>query len=562
MSVFLGISAASGLCIGKAFVVPDAQKRVIPQRVIAEEEHLPQWERFESALANISDKMCASLAEAKKNNDKIQSAIYETYFLMLSDPVFLEQLKKEFFAENLNIENVLNKRVEEDANKLRNSGNEYLAERAHDITDVFGKVLDEMLDFHPFSMEDVPDGSVVVATELSPADTMVLFRHGIAGLALTDGGVSSHVAILARDYGIPAVFDLEQITKRVTTGETLIVDGNAGEVISNPEEAELDSYRVKTADLQSHRAALRRFRDKPALSKDGVAFSICANIGTPQEAEIALKEGADGIGLFRTEFLFMSDSTGISASHAHAFSEEKQFSVYKQVLQTMGNKPVTVRTLDAGGDKIVSSAEIPVGKERNPLLGLRAIRLSLAYPQQLKTQLRALYRASVFGNLKIMLPLITSAEQIAQAKMLISAVQQELEHEGIPFSKNVPVGIMVETAAAAVLADELAAQCDFFSIGTNDLTQYTIGVDRENPSVAALYDETHPAVLRLIRHTVQAAAAHGIEVSVCGEMAARPQTVLVLAQLGLRNLSMSAVQICTIKALLAEQRVNSAKEGL
>ena len=540
MDVFFGISASPGIGLGKAFVIPAAQSRTIPQGQISADEHAAHWARFQASLRNVSAQVEQDLAAVK--GDKVQGEIFETYFLMLNDPEFLGDVEKTFRAGSRPIERVLHEKTNEYADKLRNSGNDYLAERAQDICDIFGRVLDDLLDFHPFDINQVPDGAVIVAQAMAPSDTIILSKRHIAGLALEEGGVSSHVGILARNYGIPAVFALHQISQHARTGHTVVVDGLAGEVALNPDGESLADYERSIAAYRQRGAELAAFRTKNAMTEDGTHIAMLANIGTVEEAALALEEGADGIGLFRTEFLFMSENT---------FSEEAQFAAYKAVLQTMGEKPVTIRTLDAGGDKLVPMKDLLVHGEKNPLMGQRAIRLSLAHPQQLKTQLRALYRASVFGNLKIMLPLITDLSQVRRARDIAREVREALRSDGVPFREDVPIGIMVETAAAAVTADLLASESDFFSIGTNDLTQYTLGVDRENATVAPLYDERHVAVLRLVRETLAHGTAAGIPVSVCGEMASRPDGAKILVGLGIRSLSMSPKLINATKALFA-----------
>ena len=451
----------------------------------------------------------------------------------------------------------MNQKTESYADRLRSSGNAYLAARAEDICDIFGRVLNDLLDFHPFNIENIPDDVVIVAKTIAPSDTVILSKRRIAGIALTEGGVSSHVGILARNYGIPAVFDIEDILDEIQNDSLLIVDGDAGEIIDSPDEKTLSDYQKKIDIAKEHAERLKKFRDIPAKTSDGVTFELMANIGTVEEAKVALEEGADGIGLFRTEFLFMSESNshmGSAHSKIAAFSEENQFNAYRQVLETMKGKPVTIRTLDAGGDKIISALDIThsTSEEKNPLMGLRAIRLTLANPQILRTQFRALYRASIYGNLKIMLPLITSVEQVEEALAIAAKVRDELRSENIPFNAAVPIGIMIETAAAAMISDCLSNVSEFFSIGTNDLTQYTIGVDRENSLVAPLYDEFHLAVLRLLDRTIGEAKIAGIPVSVCGEMASRPESVLVLAGMGVRTLSMSPKLITKIKELLSK----------
>lgn len=557
MNLLFGISASNGIGIGKAFVIPESEKRVIPSKPIKKSEHEENLKRFDSSLANVTAQVAIQLDAVK--NDKVQSEIFETYYLMLQDPEFLGDVRRSFDNSDFPIEYVLNQKTEDYAEKLRSSGNDYLAERAQDICDIFGRVLDDMLNFHPFNIESVPDGAVIVAKTMNPSDTIILSKRKIAGLALTEGGVSSHVGILARNYGIPAVFALENITEEVQSGTKIIVDGDSGEVINEPDKKTVQEYEEKIEQTKLHEEKLKKYRNLPALSSDGEKFNLYANIGTVEEAKTAMKEGADGIGLFRTEFLFMSESnTNMSQAHASvaAFSEESQFKAYKEVLEIMQGKPVTIRTLDAGGDKLINSDVIRNTKqEKNPLMGLRAIRLSLANPQQLKTQFRALYRASIYGNLKIMLPLITSVGQVKQSLEIAKKAREELKSEKIEFNENVPIGIMVETAAAALIADCLAEVSDFFSIGTNDLTQYTIGVDRENPDVAPLYNEFHLAVLRLIHRTIKEAQQAKIPCSVCGEMASRKDSVVVLAGMGIRDLSMSPKLITGVKELLSKLSV-------
>lgn len=552
MNIILGISASSGISTGKAFVIPEQVERIIPQFPVSSSEIEKEWERFSKAKSKITDKILKQLEGLSPDSkqDKIQKELLETYLLMLDDPVFLQEVRQNLEENPFNIEYILDVKTEEYADRLRNSGNEYLTERAQDICDIFGSVLNELLNIHVFNIEQVPDGAVIVARDLSPSDAIIFTKRKIAGLALAEGGTSSHVAILARNYGIPAVFALENITKEVLQGSKLIVDGTAGEVIVSPDIQTLSDYTAKIEKELEHKEKILKFKDIPAQTKDGTRFTLLANIGTPEEAKLALDQGADGIGLFRTEFLFMQETTTATLRN-HVMTEDEQFDAYRTVLETMKDKPVTIRTLDAGGDKIISSLELPTSQEKNPLMGLRAIRLTLNFPKLFKTQLRALYRASVYGNLKIMLPLITTTEQVVKAKELISEVQAELENEGIPFIKDVPVGIMVETAAAGITADCFAKISDFFSIGTNDLTQYTLGVDRENLLVSPLYNEFHLAVLRLIQHTIEAAESEKIPVSVCGEMAGKTDSVLILAGMGIRTLSMGINNIPYIKELLS-----------
>lgn len=553
MEVFLGIPAADGTGIGTAFVIPDPVKRAIPQHHINIDQINRGWSRFEAAVQTVTLELSEHLDSLSKTSDrdKAQREVFETYILMLEDPVFKQEVREFYEKELFNIEYTVQFKAEEYAAKLRQAGNYYLSERAQDITDVFGRVLDEMLDIHPFDINSVPDGSVILATSLSSADTIILSKRKIAGLALSEGGVSSHVVILARNYGIPTVVGLEEISKKVRNGETVIIDGKDAEILVSPDRNTIEDYKAKIREEYQRKLSLRTFLSKPAVTKDGTRFKLYANIGTPEEAEIALAEGADGIGLFRTEFLYMAQSGASLNAAARSFSEQTQFEAYKSVLQIMGDKPVTIRTLDAGGDKLINSVDLPAIEEKNPLMGLRAVRLSLEYPNILKTQLRALYRASVYGNLEIMFPLITSVDQVKECLELVNVVKQELDAEKVPYQADTPVGIMIETAAAALISDCLSKVSDFFSLGTNDLTQYTLGIDRENQHVSGLYNEFSLAVLRLIEMTVRSAKENNIPLAVCGEMAGRQDSVMVLAGMGIRNLSMSPKLISSTKELLS-----------
>ena len=479
--------------------------------------------------------------------DKVQREVFETYILMLSDPVFTKEVKDFFEKELFNIEYTIQFKAEEYATKLRQAGNYYLSERAQDITDIFGRVLDEMLDIHPFDINQVPDGSVILANSLSSADTIILSKRKIAGLALTEGGVSSHVVILARNYGIPTVVGLENISKKVRNGETVIIDGKTAEVLVSPDESTIDENKAKIREEYLRKQSLKSFLDKPAVTKDGTKFKLYANIGTPEEAEVAAAEGADGIGLFRTEFLYMSQSGASLNAAARSFSEQNQFEAYKQVLQIMGDKPVTIRTLDAGGDKLINSVDIPILDEKNPLMGLRAVRLSLAYPNVLKTQLRALYRASVYGNLQIMFPLITSVNQVKECLELVEEVKKELTCEQIEFKKDIPIGIMIETAAAALVTDCLTKVSDFFSLGTNDLTQYTLACDRQNPDIEDFIDTHHEAILRLIEMAAQNAHKNGAWIGICGELAADTTLTETFLRMGIDELSVSPTFVLKVR---------------
>ncbi len=544
MDLFFGASVSPGIGRGNAFVIPDQAQRVIPQTPITAEQVDSEWLRYVYARDSVAEQIKIQLEQIQGNKE-----IFETYSLMLADPVFNKEVGDCIAQRLFNVEFILDFKMEEYAQRLRDSGNDYLADRAQDIIDIFGRVLNELLNIHPFDMEQVPEGVVLIAQSLNASDAMVISKKRLSGLALVEGGLSSHVAILARSYGVPAVFALPKEIKKIHNSERIILDADSAELIVDPDAGTVLDYQKKVEQIAERKKALLLFRSKPAQTKDGERFHLYANIGTVQEAKIALEEGAEGIGLFRTEFLFMNELNS-GEGGARSVSEEAQFEAYKEVLQIMGDRPVTIRTLDAGGDKLLKMVDAPAETEKNPLMGLRAIRMSLQTPQLFKTQLRALYRASVYGNLKIMFPLITSQEQVEQARVIAKQVRDELLEEGIKV-KDVPIGIMIETAAAGIIADCLATVSDFFSIGTNDLTQYTLGVDRENVNVADCYDESHLAVMRLIENTIKAASDAGIPVSVCGEMASRIDSAMMLAGMGIRNLSMGPSQISLVKEKLS-----------
>ena len=536
--MFEGISASEGIAKGTAFVLPVYMRQNIEKIPLEQDKVESDWMRFEGARQNTLNYF-QSLID--KTNSR-QAAIFQTYLLMLSDPDFLGQLKKEHTEQSVCVEWIVDNKAKEYAAMLRASGDSYLIERAEDILDVYGKVIDNLIGDIRISCESVPEGAILAAGFLNPSDAVFLSKRHLTAVILHKGAANSHLAILARTYGIPLVFGIEDIENRIHTGDNVIVDGSNGTVFVNPDKKTSKEYDQKIAGIAAERQKLTVFSDKTARTKDGIAVKLYANIGSAEEARLALTEGADGIGLFRTEFLFMQSGL---------ISEERQFEEYRSVLEIMKDKPVVIRTLDVGGDKIVNIPGFSFAEEKNPLLGCRAIRLCLKMPALFKTQLRALLRAGVYGSLKIMLPLITDAEQIRQTKILIEEVKTELQSKNIPFNDNVPLGIMIETPAAAIMADELAKEAAFFSIGSNDLTQYALCVDRENTQTAGLFNELHPAIRRLIFQIARAAQKRGIPLSVCGEMAADKIRMPVLMSAGINSFSVAPKKIALLKEYLS-----------
>lgn len=558
MKILNGIPVSKGTATGKAFIIEHILRPEIPAAPLIEKERQAGWARLTAALLKVRSDIKALL----ETPDPEQQAIFESYLLMLSDTDFISQVEQEYQKQNHQIEFVLNEKVEDFASKLRAAGDAYLSARADDITDVFGRVLNELLGVRRFDYSQIPEHTVIVAKSLSPSEVGELAARHCSAIILEEGGVNSHLAILTRNYSIPALFAVPHAVSEIHTGDMLIVDTQEEKIIISPDSEVIDQYLHHIAQEEMRRNRLASNRQYPALLRDGTPITVLANIGSVEEARIALDEGADGIGLFRTEFLFMqaANQNKKKGKAAVSISEENQFQAYKEVLQIMKGKPVTIRTLDAGGDKIINAADIPIANEKNPLLGQRAIRLTLADPPLFRTQLRALYRASMYGELKIMLPLVTHVAQVKETFRIIKEVQSDLMREQIPFRTNVPVGIMVETAAAAVIADVFTQFCDFFSIGTNDLTQYTLGIDRENRVVADLFSEFHAGVLRLIAYTVQSARTAGIPVSVCGEMAGQEEGMKVLAGLGVRTLSMTPSLICEAKEILSHYTLDELEQ--
>ena len=543
MRIFQGISASTGIAIGKAFVISKKEQHTIPKVQITEDERVPGWNRLEKSIETVVD-YYKNLIDTENSE---QEAVIQTYLLMLSDTDFLNQIKKEYDISNFNVEHIISKKITETTTQLRAVGDEYLSERAQDIEEVFEKVLFNMLGYASVGIETVPADAIVVAENLMPSEAMQLFRKKIKALVLQEGGVSSHISILARTYGVPSVFGVENPTAGIETGNIVVVDATKSLVIVEPDKTIRNDYQTKQENAEKRNRELATFVTQKAQTKDGVPVIIYANIGTVEDAYLAKDEGAEGIGLFRTEFMFME-----AAEKNNILDEEEQFNAYKTVLQIMGDKSVTIRTLDAGGDKIINLKGMPGIEEKNPLLGCRAIRFCLQQKEIFKTQLRALYRAGIYGNLKILLPMITSSEQVDETKKLISELKEELLKEGKSFKDDIPLGVMIETPAAAIISDYLADRCDFFSIGSNDLTQYINAVDRENTDVAHLYDELHPAVLRMIKHSVLSASQSDIPISVCGEMAGREESLKCLIGMGIRAISVSPKLISEVKQILSK----------
>ncbi len=535
---FTGIAASSGIAIGKAQVNrPRLDDVIVRKGVDVKEER----ERFQRAVQAALQDLIQITDEAKNKLGASEAQIFEAHQLMLQDPAFVESVLQAIQSEKVNAEAALQKVTKSLVEVFEAMDNDYIGGRAADIEDISHRVMTHLLEKGADrASQDVDGPAIVFAQDLAPSDTVQMDAEHVLAFVTEVGGKTSHTAIISRTIGIPAVVGLKGILEHVREGMTVIVDGVDGKVILQPTDEELLIYREKKELWVARQNEWRDLIDKPSMTEDGVKVSLGANISTPDDMENVLANGAEGVGLFRTEFLFMN--------RREAPSEEEQFAAYQKVAALLQGKPVIIRTLDIGGDKQVPYLGLPA--EANPFLGYRAIRIGLDHTDLLATQLRAIVRASHFGNVKIMYPMIATLEEIKQANQILERVKEQLQKENVPFDSSLEVGIMVEIPSAALSARVLAKEVDFFSIGSNDLIQYTMACDRMNEKIAYLYQPYHPAVLRLIKGVIDAAHAEGKWVGLCGEMAGDPVAVPLLIGMGLDEFSMSPASILSIRAML------------
>jgi phosphoenolpyruvate-protein phosphotransferase (PTS system enzyme I) len=549
MKTMKGIAASPGIVIGKVYLL-DSEDMAIPQKPIKEVLIPKEISRFQDALTE-------TRAEIQKIRDKISQEIskehgdiFNAHLMVLEDRAIIEEVLDRIKKERLNAEYVFSQVLKKYVLSFLKIDDEYLRERVSDINDVGRRVLRHLIGDQRATLSELKEKVIVVAYDLAPSDTAVMHRKNVIGFATDIGGRTSHTAIMAKSLEIPAVVGLENATRTVNMGDTIIVDGIQGVVVINPTPAEIQKYQKEHLRYLEFNRGLKRFKDLPCVTTDGHSLELAANIEMPEEAASVLSHGADGIGLYRTEFLYMN--------RPDLPSEEEQYHAYKKVVTTMAPKPVVIRTFDLGGDKFLSHLEMP--HEMNPFLGWRAIRFCLASPDIFRVQLRAILRASAHGKLRMMYPMISGVGELRQANKMLEEVRQELRSKKIAFDEKMPVGAMIEIPSAALTCDILGAEVDFFSIGTNDLIQYALAVDRINERIAYLYEPAHPAVLRLLKTIIDSGHSQKIWVGICGEMSGDPIFTPVLLGLGMDELSTSPVMVPEIKKIVRSISFKEAQE--
>lgn len=547
-----GIGASAGIAIAKAYRLEEPDLTVSKKEVA---DKTAEVLRFDEAIQKSKSELLKIKEHAFRELGADKAEIFEAHILVLSDPELLNPVKDKISSEAVNAEFAMKETADMFVSMFESMDNEYMKERAADIRDVTKRVIGHLLGVEIPNPSMISEEVIIIAEDLTPSDTAQLNRQYVLGFTTDIGGRTSHSAIMARSMEIPAVVGTKTATADIKNGDIVIVDGIDGDVIVNPSEDVIAGFEKKKAQYEVQKAEWAKLVNEETVTKDGQHVELAANIGTPDDVRGVLENGGEAVGLYRTEFLYMGRD--------QLPTEDEQFEAYKAVLERMEGKPVVVRTLDIGGDKELPYLNLP--KEMNPFLGFRAIRLCLEEQEIFRTQLRALLRASTFGNLKIMFPMIAVVDEFRQAKAILLEEKQKLVNEGVQVSDNIEIGMMVEIPSTAVLADQFAKDVDFFSIGTNDLIQYTMAADRMNERVSYLYQPYNPAILRLVTLVIEAAHKEGKWVGMCGEMAGDPLAIPVLLGLGLDEFSMSATSILPARSLiknLSKEEAASFKEEI
>ena len=548
MEILKGIPVSPGVYIGEAFLQESEEAR-IPELYVLNELTEDEVKRYEAAATRVADEIDAIRRQTEEQLGSSLAAILSVQTQLLKDETLRKQIVDKIRDDKFSAEHAVATTLKSFAKKLAGYGDQLFAHRGSDIFDLQKRLLKVLLGERREDLKHLERPVALIAHDLGPSQTASLDRSKVKAFAIDVGGRTSHTAILARAFEMPAVVGLETISTDISGGETIIIDGNRGIVILRPDERTLARYRKRQQEIQTFEQALIKEKDLPAVTLDGREIRVQANIELPEEVQNAVAHGAAGIGLFRTEFLYLTSGI-IPDENAH-------FDAYRKSISMLQGRPLVIRTLDLGADKIVPGHAT---HERNPFLGLRSIRVSMKYPETFRTQVRAILRASALGKVRMMAPMITAIEELRWAKRIIEETKADLERERQAFDKQIEIGIMIEVPSAALQAQTLAKECDFFSIGTNDLTQYVLAVDRGNELVANLYSPANPAVLTLINFTVQAALQAKISVSMCGEMAGDPIFTSLLLGMGLTDISISPPSIPEIKKIIRNVRYEKCKE--
>lgn len=543
-----GIPASPGIVFGKALVLKE-EKIVLDTQKISEDQVEAEVTRFYAGREAAVEQLNSIHQRALKSLGEEKAAIFEGHLMILEDEELEEEIIDYLRSNKVNASVAASKIIDQQVEMLSEIDDEYLKERAGDIRDIGNRLIKNILGMHIVDLGDITEESILVAYDLTPSETAQLNLEKVLGFITDIGGRTSHTSIMARSLELPAIVGTNNVTARVNTGDYLILDAVNNRVYVNPTQAEIDELKTLEAKLAEEKAELAKLKDLPAVTLDGHKVDVVANIGTIRDCEGAHRNGAEGVGLYRTEFLFMDRD--------QLPSEEEQFIAYKEVVEAMEGRLVVLRTMDIGGDKELPYLNLP--KEMNPFLGWRAVRIALDRREILHAQLRAVLRASAFGKLAVMFPMIISVEEIRELKSVLETLKAELRAEGKAFDENIQVGVMVETPSAAVNAKFLAKEVDFFSIGTNDLTQYTLAVDRGNELISHLYNPMSPSVLGLIKQVIDASHAEGKWTGMCGELAGDERATLLLLGMGLDEFSMSAISVPRIKKLIRHVNYQEVK---